>query len=65
MQDCFQLYHTVEDYVAAYIQRHDANNDNVDAETNWLTDHNHYSSFFSVLLGFEVNSSTEIDKFRP
>ena len=34
MQDCFQLYHTVEDYVAAYIQRHDANNDNVDAETN-------------------------------
>ena len=33
MQDCFQLYHTVEDYVAAYIQRHDANNDNVDAET--------------------------------
>ena len=34
MQDCFQLYHTVEDYVAAYIRRHDANNDNVDAETN-------------------------------
>ena len=33
MQDCLQLYHTVEDYVAAYIQRHDANNDNVDAET--------------------------------
>ena len=66
MQDWFQLYHTVEDYVAAYIQRHDANNDNVDAETNWLIDHNPYSFFFFlVLLGFEVNSNTEIDEFRP
>ena len=70
MQDCFQLYHNVEDYIADYIRRHDANNDNVDAETNWLTDHNHYSSFFFFLgggglLGFEVNSNTEKDKFRP
>lgn len=24
IQDCFQLYHNVQDYVAAYIQRHDA-----------------------------------------
>ena len=34
MQDCFQLYHTVEDYVAAYIRGHEANIGNVDAETN-------------------------------
>ena len=65
MQDCFQLYHTVEDYVAAYIRGHEANIGNVDAETNWLTDNNHYSFFFFfwLLLGFEVNSNTEIDKF--
>ena len=30
IQDCFQLYHTVQDYVAVYIRRHDANNDNAD-----------------------------------
>ena len=30
IQDCFQLYHTIQDYVAAYIQRHDANNDDDD-----------------------------------
>ena len=34
MLDCFQLYYIVQDYVAAYIQRHDAHNDNVHAETN-------------------------------
>ncbi|XP_022802105.1 piggyBac transposable element-derived protein 4-like [Stylophora pistillata] len=34
IQDCFQLFHTVQNYVAAYIRRHDANNDNDDAETN-------------------------------
>ena len=45
MQDRFQLYPTVQDYVTAYVRRHDANNDSVDAKTNWLTDHNHYSSF--------------------
>ena len=28
IQDCFQLYHTVQDYVAAYVRKHDANNDN-------------------------------------
>ena len=50
MQDCFQLYHTVEDYVAAYIWGHEANIGNVDAETNWLTDNNNYS-FFSF-FGF-------------
>ena len=27
IQDCFQLYHTVQDYVAAYVRKHDANND--------------------------------------
>ncbi|XP_022780491.1 piggyBac transposable element-derived protein 4-like [Stylophora pistillata] len=31
IQNCFQLFHTVQDYVAAYIQRHDASNDNDDA----------------------------------
>lgn len=30
IQECFQLYHTVQDYVAAYIRRHDANNDDND-----------------------------------
>ena len=30
IQDCFQLYHTVQDYVAAYTRRSDANNDNAD-----------------------------------
>ena len=30
IQDCFQLYHTVQDYVAAYTRRYDANNDNAD-----------------------------------
>ena len=31
---------------------HDTNNDNVDAETNWLTDHNYYSPliWFTVVL---------------
>ena len=28
IQDCFQLYHTVQDYVAAYVRKHGANNDN-------------------------------------
>ena len=27
IQDCFQLYHSVQDYVAAYVRRHDTNND--------------------------------------
>ena len=27
IQECFQLYHTVQDYVAAYVRRHDTNND--------------------------------------
>ena len=30
IQDCFQLYHSVQDYVAAYVRRHDANNDDDD-----------------------------------
>ena len=30
IQDCFQLYHTVQDYVAAYVRKHDPNNDNAD-----------------------------------
>jgi len=30
IQDCFQLYHTVQDYVAAYVRKDDANNDNAD-----------------------------------
>ena len=28
IQDCFQLYYTVQDYVTAYVHKHDANNDN-------------------------------------
>ena len=34
MQDCFKLYHTVQDYVAAYIRRYVPSKDNLDAETN-------------------------------
>ena len=26
IQECFQLYHTVQDYVAAYVRRYDTNN---------------------------------------
>ena len=28
IQDCFQLYHNVQDYVAAYVRKHTANNGN-------------------------------------
>jgi len=30
IQDCFQLYHSVQDYIAAYVRRHDTNNDDDD-----------------------------------
>ena len=53
MQDCFKLYHTVQDYVAAYIWRHVANKHNLDAETNWLTNHNHCSAFVDFEVKFD------------
>ena len=56
IQNCFQLYHAVQDYVPAHVQRHDTNNnddtDDCELTLNLLIDLNYLVKYTHVVCCF-------------